>query len=70
MSHWYVRDDVAAQMTVRMLKLQRDNPALSRAEALQAAMKSIRDDPAADGKIGGWSHPSAWAPFTFVGDVR
>ena len=27
-------------------------------------------DPAADGKIGGWSHPSAWAPFTFVGDVR
>jgi CHAT domain-containing protein len=69
-SHWYVRDDVASQMTVRMLQLRRDNPSLSRAEALRAAMKSIRDDPAADGKVGGWSHPGAWAPFTFVGDVR
>lgn len=69
-SHWYVRDDVASEMTVRMLTLQRDDPALSRAEALRAAMKSIRDDPAADGKVGGWSHPSAWAPFTLVGDVR
>jgi CHAT domain-containing protein len=69
-SHWYVRDDVASQMTVRMLQLRRDNPSLSRAEALRAAMKSIRDDPAADGTVGGWSHPGAWAPFTFVGDVR
>ena len=32
-SHWPVRDNVAARITVRTVELRRDNPELSRAEA-------------------------------------
>lgn len=66
-SHWYVRDDVAAVLSVRMVEALRKDPALSRPEALQMAMRSVREDPVADGEPGGWSHPSAWAPFTYIG---
>jgi CHAT domain-containing protein len=68
-SHWPVRDDVAEVLTVRIFELQRENPGWSRAEALQAAIKQIRDDPRADEDVASWSHPSAWAPFTLIGDV-
>lgn len=67
-SHWPVRDDVAAMLTVRLFELMRANPKLSRAEALQAAMRDIRDDPRADDSLNSWSHPSAWAPFSLIGD--
>jgi CHAT domain-containing protein len=69
-SHWPVRDDVAAVLTVEVLKQQQAHPNYSRAEALRAAMKAIRDDPRVDGKEDTWAHPSAWAPFTFVGDWK
>ena len=68
-SHWPVRDDVAEVLTVRIFELQREHPGWSRAEALQAAVKQIRDDPRADEDVASWSHPSAWAPFTLIGDV-
>lgn len=67
-SHWPVRDDVAAKLTVRSIEIRRDNPSLSRAEALQQAMREIRNDPSADSEDDTWAHPSAWAPFTLVGD--
>jgi CHAT domain-containing protein len=63
-SHWPVRDDVGAKLTVRTVALRGDQPTLSRAEAFQRAMREIRDDPAHD-----WAHPSAWAPFTLIGDA-
>ncbi|MEO1045305.1 MAG: CHAT domain-containing tetratricopeptide repeat protein [Pseudomonadota bacterium] len=69
-SHWPVRDDVAAVMTVRLFELQRDNPGWSRAEALQAAMAAVRNDRRADDDLASWSHPSAWAPFSYIGDIR
>ncbi len=69
-SHWPVRDDVAAVLTVEVLRQQQAHPDWSRAEALRAAMKAIRDDPKADRENDTWAHPSAWAPFTFVGDWR
>lgn len=69
-SHWPVMDDVAAIVSVRIIELQRANPGWSRAEALQAAMREIREDTRADGIGETWAHPSAWAPFTYVGDVR
>lgn len=68
-SHWPVRDDVAARLTVRTIAIARENPALSRAEALQRAMREIRDDPAADSERDTWAHPNAWAPFTLIGDA-
>lgn len=69
-SHWPVRDDVASVMTVRLFELRRDHPQWSRAEALQAAMKEIRNDDQVDSFYDSWAHPSAWAPFTYIGDVR
>lgn len=67
-SHWPVRDDVAAVLTVRLFQLMRDNPGLSRAEALQRAEREIRDDPRKDVVLQSWAHPSAWAPFSLIGD--
>lgn len=67
-SHWPVRDDVASRLTVRSIEIKRDNPDLSRAEALQRAMREIRLNSTHDGPNDTWAHPSAWAPFTLVGD--
>lgn len=67
-SHWPVRDDVAARLTVRTIEIQRDTPGLSRAEAFQRAMQEIRNDASHDTTIDTWAHPNAWAPFTLIGD--
>ncbi len=67
-SHWPVRDDVAAKITVRTVEISRKNPSLSRAEAFQLAMQEIRNDPGADSENDTWAHPNAWAPFTLIGD--
>ena len=67
-SHWPVRDDVASRLTVETIKLQRITPGLSRAEALQQAMRAIRDDTSHDATGDTWAHPSAWGPFSLIGD--
>lgn len=74
-SNWPVRDDVAPTLTVGAIRRALENPGLSRAEALQQAVKAVRDDPRADATIihginQTWAHPSAWAPFSLVGDGR
>lgn len=68
-SHWPVRDDVAAVLTVRLFEILRANPKLSRAEALQQVERNIRDDTRDDPYLKSWAHPSAWAPFSLIGDV-
>lgn len=67
-SHWPVRDDVAARMTVRTIEIARDNPKLSRAEAFAQAMREIRNDASQDSDSDTLAHPNAWAPFTLIGD--
>ncbi len=67
-SHWPVRDDVAARMTVRTIEIARDNPNLSRAEAFAQAMREIRNDASQDSDSDMLAHPNAWAPFTLIGD--
>ncbi|WP_417613489.1 tetratricopeptide repeat protein [Parasphingorhabdus sp.] len=67
-SYWPVRDDVAARLTVRTVEIARTNPALTRAQAFQQAMREIRNDSSADSENDTWAHPNAWAPFVFVGD--
>lgn len=67
-SYWPVRDDVSARLTVRTVEIARTNPALTRAQAFQQAMREIRNDPSADSEDDTWAHPNAWAPFVFVGD--
>jgi CHAT domain-containing protein len=68
-SHWPVRDDVAAVLTVRLFEILRADPKLSRAEALQQVEREIRNDTRDDPYLKSWSHPSAWAPFSLIGDV-
>ena len=67
-SHWPVRDDVASRLTVRAIEISRATRGLSRAEALQRAAKEIRNDASHDTAHDSWAHPSAWAPFSLVGD--
>ena len=67
-SHWPIRDAVAPIITVRTVEIARDNPALSRAEALQLAMREVRNNRSADSETDTWAHPNAWAPFSLVGD--
>lgn len=67
-SHWPVRDDVAARITVDAIRRQKSDPVLSRAEALQQAMRAIRNDATHDLPDDSWSHPNAWAAFSLIGD--
>jgi CHAT domain-containing protein len=66
-SHWPVRDDVASVLTVEAIKALRNNPSLSRAQSLQAAMAKVRNDTSSDTAQDTWAHPNAWAPFSYVG---
>ncbi len=59
-SHWPVFDSVAAELTARTLRNAR-KPGTSRAQALQSAMREVRSDVS-------FAHPSAWAPFSLIGD--
>ena len=63
-SHWPVRDDIAARLIPATLLVERDMPGLSRAEALQRASLAILDDPRLYA-----ANPAAWAPFSLVGEA-
>ena len=65
-SHWAVLDDTAAIITVETIRSKLANPSMSRASALQVAMRKVRDNPEND-LVETWAHPRAWAPFSFVG---
>lgn len=67
-SHWPVRDDVAARLTVDTIRRQEGDPKLSRAEAFQQAMRAIRSEASHDSATDTWAHPNAWAPFSLIGD--
>lgn len=60
-SHWPVFDSVAAELTAGAIRHQAKQPGMSRAQALQAAMHDVRADFQ-------FAHPSAWAPFSLVGE--
>lgn len=62
-SHWPVFDDIAPRLTTETLR--RSESGMPRAEALQTAIREIRNDPALDA-----AHPAVWAPFVLVGEGR
>jgi len=68
-SHWPVRDDVASVVTVKAIEAARQMPGRTRAEALQIAMRAIRDDRRGDDFLQSWAHPNAWAAFELIGDI-
>jgi CHAT domain-containing protein len=66
-----VDDAATAALTTETLMLRQGNPGLTRAQALQAAMQTVRTGRRADGsKLPGWSprwaHPAYWASFTII----
>lgn len=63
-SHWPVRDDVAARLTTDTLRRLSAQPGLARSEALRLSMLALMEDPT-DSSL---AHPSAWAPFVVVGE--
>jgi len=71
-SHWHVYDESTAALTVETLTVQRANPRLTKAQALQRAIATVRTGRRADGtRLAGWSaewgHPAYWAPFVLIG---
>jgi CHAT domain-containing protein len=64
-SHWSVYDDVAPRITNDLIALRRADASLSKAQALQRAMRAVREDTRDDSL----AFPSAWAPFVVVGDA-
>lgn len=70
-SHWRVSDEATAVLTVEALMARQKKPDLTRAQALQIAMRAVRSGRSADGSgISGWrpnwAHPGAWAAFTNI----
>ena len=65
-SHWRVRDDVAARLTVSMVEeiATADTRAVT---ALRRAMESVLMDASQDASGRSLAHPAAWAPFQYVG---
>lgn len=64
-THWPVRDDVPPRLIPMLLTLQRDNPGMSRAEALRRATLAVIDDEQMQAY-----YPGAWAPFVLLGEGR
>ncbi|WP_235538679.1 CHAT domain-containing tetratricopeptide repeat protein [Sphingomonas sp. Root710] len=69
-SRWRVADDPTAALTVETLAARQAG--LSRAAALQRAMRVVRTGRRTDGSAlpgwqESWAHPAAWAPFTVIG---
>jgi CHAT domain-containing protein len=60
-SHWPVRDDAAARLTVATIEASAAGQ--SSAQALRTAMLALMDDPA----VLNGSDPEVWAPFAVVG---
>jgi CHAT domain-containing protein/tetratricopeptide (TPR) repeat protein len=70
-SHWRVADDSASALTTETLRIREAHPEMSRASALQMAMRTIRTGVRADGGampgyVASWAHPADWAPFTAI----
>jgi len=69
-SHWRVSDEATAILTVETLG---DSARMTRATALQAAMRGVRTGTRPDGSaIAGWkpewAHPAFWSPFSVIAD--
>lgn len=63
-SHWPVRDDVAARLTADTLQRLNNDPNLGKSQALRRAMLALMAD-TSDRSL---THPAAWAPFVVVGE--
>lgn len=65
-SHWPVRDDVAAKLTPDAVARSATGT-MTRSEAFRQAMAALLEDESADAAGYSFAHPSAWAPFQVTG---
>ena len=70
-THWRVFDESTAAITVQTLSIRNTRPGLSKAQALQRAMRVVRtgrrlDGTALPGWNPEWAHPAHWAPFVLI----
>lgn len=70
-THWRIDDQATARLTVETLLADKS---LTRAEALQAAMRAVRTGKRADGSpVQGWrpewTHPAYWASFSMISNA-
>jgi CHAT domain-containing protein/tetratricopeptide (TPR) repeat protein len=63
-SHWGVRDDIGARLIPSILLAERNDPTLSKAEALRQSSLAILDDQKPRDAF-----PYSWAPFVLIGDA-
>lgn len=62
LSHWPLRDDIAARLTVATVRLAAQG--MPRAEALRRAQRDMFEDRT----LPGAPHPALWAPFILIGN--
>ncbi|MCH7541042.1 MAG: CHAT domain-containing protein [Proteobacteria bacterium] len=72
-SNWPVETTSARMLMTDLFRRQKDNPGLTRTEALRQAMLGLVDGPGyVDERSGktvySYAHPIFWAPFVVVGD--
>ncbi|NJM49976.1 MAG: CHAT domain-containing protein [Sphingomonadales bacterium] len=60
LSHWQLRDDIAARLSIDTVRLAQSG--LSRAEALRQAQLQLIDS----GDIADAANPKLWAPFILI----
>jgi CHAT domain-containing protein len=60
-THWSVESDSAMRLTTETFKAYKENPSLTRAEALQKARLIVMNEKK-------YSHPAFWAPYVLVGE--
>lgn len=70
-SHWRVADDSFAALTDQTIRIHQQHPELTRAQALQHAMKTVRTGVSHDGTLlpsyfATFAHPAEWALFTEI----
>ena len=66
-----VADDSASVLTDETIRIRQSHPELTRAQALQHAMKTVRTGMRVDGTalpnyFPSFAHPADWAPFTVI----
>ena len=71
-SMWPVETSSAKKLTTSLFRHQKENPALSKAQAHQMAMLELIEGPGMRDEggriIASYAHPFFWAPFIIVGD--
>ncbi len=58
---WCVSDEASAELILAFYQTMRDNPALSKARAMQLAQVRLSNKP-------GYRHPYYWAPYLVIGN--